>query len=135
MHEKVRSFLEDSCDDDIRRNDETLIRLGLWEKEYASEGDDIIRYPERDENGRPWRKKAVCVTDEEWEHIRKAAHRRKNNQWEELLKVFAGLCCAAAVLQLFVFAGSLDSILQWLVLAALCMGVSRGLMMLRQMQR
>ena len=132
MHEKVKSFLEDSCGDEIQRNDETLIRLGLWEKEYASADDDTIQFPERDEDGRPWRKKAVCVTDEEWEHIQKAARRRNDNLFEELLKVLAVLCCAAAVMQFF--GGSLGGILHWLVLAALCMGVSRGLMMLRRMQ-
>ena len=74
MHEKVTAYLkeqrekEDAASSAARQ--ETLLRLGLWEKEYAPEGEtNLAIYKETDENGRSWRKVPIPVTDEEWAQI------------------------------------------------------------------
>ena len=131
MHEKVKAFLKEEKISSEKR-DQVLISWGLWEKEYAPEGMDVIPYPERDSDGRAWRKRAVSVTEEEWEQICRAIRHKRNDIWEELLKVLWFLCWAAAVLQLF--DGALTGILLWTVLGALCGGIARGLNMLREMQ-
>ena len=59
MHEKVREYLEKERQGqsaaDRREREETLLRLGLWEKEYApEEADDLSLAEDTVASGNLW---------------------------------------------------------------------------------
>ncbi|MBQ8390330.1 MAG: hypothetical protein IJZ66_09340 [Oscillibacter sp.] len=122
MHEKVKAFLEEKgVTDEDRR--EKLIRWGLWEKEYAPEGADLIQYPCKDEDGRHWRKEAIEVTNEEWTLIQAAAEKKKGNVCCIALQVVGILCAIMAVLALFEV--SLSSVVLWAMYSAFSFGFAQ----------
>ena len=108
MHEKVREYLEKERQGqsaaDRREREETLLRLGLWEKEYAPE--------EADDSGKLWRKVPIPVTDEEWAQIQHYAGRNRMNKWSIALWIFSVIFYGTAVYAFFVDAGLL-SMLVW----------------------
>lgn len=86
MHEQVREFLENNRREDEKAGaeawEETLIRLGLWEKECAPEDKAYSpAYPEKD-GERQYRKAPVPVSEEDWTEIRKYAKRSRVNKIE-----------------------------------------------------
>ena len=122
MHEKVKAFLEEKgVTDEDRR--EKLIRWGLWEKEYAPEGADLIQYPCKDEDGRHWRKEAIEVTNEEWTLIQAAAEKKKGNICCIALQAVGILCAIMAVLALFKV--SLSSVVLWAMYSAFSFGFAQ----------
>lgn len=117
MNEKVREFLEKERQEQLaaqqKEREETLLRLGLWEKEYApEEGDGHSQYTETDENGRRWRKVPVPVTEEEWAEIRRYAGRNRMSKWSIALWIFGVIFYGTAVYAFLVDAGLL-SMLVW----------------------
>lgn len=117
MHEKVREYLEKERQGqsaaDRREREETLLRLGLWEKEYAPEkADDLSLYKETDDSGKLWRKVPIPVTDEEWAQIQHYAGKKRVNKWSTALWIFGGLFYFVAVYAFFMDAGLL-SMLVW----------------------
>lgn len=117
MHEKVREFLEKERQKqsaaDGKEREEALLRLGLWEKEYApEEADDLSLYGETDENGRLWRKVPIPVTDEEWAQIQHYAGKKRVDKWSTALWIFGGLFYVVAVYAFFMD-GELLSLLVW----------------------
>lgn len=113
MHEKVREYLEKERQGqsaaDRREREETLLRLGLWEKEYAPEEvDDLSLYKETDDSGKLWRKVPIPVTDEEWAQIQHYAGKKRVNKWSTALWIFGGLFYFVAVYAFFMDAGLLS---------------------------
>ena len=117
MHEKVREYLEKERQGqsaaDRREREEILLRLGLWEKEYApEEADDLSLYKETDDSGKLWRKVPIPVTDEEWAQIQHYAGRNRMNKWSIALWIFSVIFYGTAVYAFFMDAGLL-SMLVW----------------------
>ena len=112
MHPKVEKFLKE---EGIRleKRDDTLLRLGLWEKEYAPDDGDVVQFPQRDEYGRHWRKKAIEVTEEEWALIQSAAEKKRGRAIRTALKVTGVCCIAMIVLEILSMSISLGNILLW----------------------
>ena len=110
MHEKVAAYLKEQREKEAAAGSaarqETLLRLGLWEKEYAPEGEtNLALYKETDENGRSWRKVPIPVTDEEWAEIVRCADGKRGKMAWALL-VLAGFWYFWAGARLFT--GRLD---------------------------
>ena len=112
MHPKVEKFLQEKGVGPEKRNDQ-LVRLGLWEKEYAPDDGDVVQFPQRDEYGRHWRKKAIEVTEEEWALIQSAAEKKKEGAIRTALKVTGVCCIVMIVLEILSMSISLGSILLW----------------------
>lgn len=116
MHPKVEEFLKE---EGIRleKRDDTLLRLGLWEKEYAPDGGDevqnVTQFPQKDKDGRRWRKKAIEVTEEEWALIQSAAEKKKEGAIRTALKVTGVCCIVMIVLEILSMSISLGNILLW----------------------
>lgn len=111
MHDKVRIFLEQKRQEESqqsrREQEEALIRLGLWEKEYESEkNSDQALYTETDPDGRRWRKAPIPVTPAEWAEIRRYAGKKHASKWAAALWIVSVLLYLAA-LWAFVFQGGL----------------------------
>ncbi len=69
MHEKVEKYLTEQASKTEEKRQKHLISLGLWEKEFGGDEWDG-EYDE--ETGKTYKKKAIPVTDEEYELIVKA---------------------------------------------------------------
>ena len=74
MHEKVAAYLEErrkkAAEQEAADREKRLIKLGLWEAEYAPEDQaDSPAYPEKDEEGRRYQKVPIPVSEEEWAEI------------------------------------------------------------------
>lgn len=74
MQIKVEEYLkgqqEKKAEQEARIREKTLLRLGLWEPEYAeSAADPGEEYPCKDEDGCRYKKVPVTVSDEEWAEI------------------------------------------------------------------
>lgn len=122
MHQKVEAFLKEKGVSVEQRQDK-LIRWGLWEKEYAPEDGDVIQFPEKDGDGRHWRKKAVPVTEEEWALIQSAAEKKKGSICCIALRVVGILCALMAVIALFKV--SLSSLILWVMYSAFSFGFAQ----------
>lgn len=122
MHDKVKAFLEERSVSEKARQ-EKLIRWGLWEKEYAPEGADLIPYPEKDKDGRHWRKRAVPVTEEEWTLIQNAAEKKKEHICCTALRVVGILCALMAVIALVNV--SLSSLILWAMYSVFSFGIAQ----------
>ena len=84
MNEKVQAFLDAKKQEELAKKqaekDKLLIDLGLSEKEYSPSGNLSDEYPEYDRETKSYYKlKAIAVTDEEFEEIKRAAGKRANN--------------------------------------------------------
>lgn len=117
MHEKVEAFLQEQrareAGEDRAQQRETLLRLGLWEKEYAPEGAaDLSGYKEQDETGRRWRKVPLSVTEEEWEQIRRYTLRERIHKWSVALGLFSGVFYLLAPFAFFTHRGVV-SLMVW----------------------
>ncbi len=117
MHEKVAAYLKEQREREAAagqaERQETLLRLGLWEKEYAPEGEtNLALYKETDENGRNWRKVPVPVTDEEWAQIRRYDGQKHFSKWGIALSAFGGAFYLLAVYA-FLNGGGIGSLLIW----------------------
>lgn len=135
MHAKVEEYLKSQREKAARKEAEerekTLLRLGLWEPEYAPEDNpDSPRYPEKD-GERRYRKVPVPVAEEEWAEIRRYAVRDKASKVRLVLRVLGVLCYITGVLgvlQIFIY---VDSRLLWLlqgaVFGTLCLGVAESI--------
>ena len=122
MHQKVETFLKEKGVSVEQRQDK-LIRWGLWEKEYVPENGDVIQFPEKDGDGRHWRKKAVEVTEEEWELIQAAAGKKKEKAVCIALQV-VGVGCAVMVVPTL-FSRSISGVVLWSMYCAFSFGFSR----------
>lgn len=73
--------------------DKLLIDLGLSEKEYSPSGNLSDEYPEYDRETKSYYKlKAIAVTDEEFEEIKRAAGKRANNtSSNEIATILTGI--------------------------------------------
>lgn len=74
MQTKVQEYLqaqrEKKAEQERRVREKTLLKLGLWEPEYArSAADPDGEYPCKDEEGRRYRRVPIAVSDEEWAEI------------------------------------------------------------------
>lgn len=130
MHEKVAAYLKAQREKEAAagqaERQETLLRLGLWEKEYAPEGEmNLALYKETDENGRNWRKVPVPVTDEEWAQIRRYAGRDRFDKWVVALWIFSGIFYILAVLSFAVFGSGLLASLLWAAAGTLLAAVGK----------
>ena len=117
MHEKVAAYLKEQQEKEAAAGQaerrELLLRLGLWEKEYAPEGEtNLALYKETDENGRSWRKVPVPVTDEEWALIRRYDGQKRFSKWGVALSVF-GVGFYLLAVHAFFNGGGLISLLIW----------------------
>ena len=128
MHPKVEKFLQDKGVGPEKRTDQ-LVRLGLWEKEYAPEGGDevqnVTQFPQKDKDGRRWRKKAIEVTEEEWALIQSAAEKKKEGAIRTALKVTGVCCIVMIVLEILSMSISLGSILLWAMGSAFSFGFAQ----------
>lgn len=84
MNEKVQAFLDAKRQEELTKKqaekEKLLIDLGLSEKEYSPSGNLSDEYPEYDRETKSYYKlKAIAVTDEEFEEIKKVAGERANN--------------------------------------------------------
>ena len=124
MHQKVEAFLKEKGVSVQQRQDK-LIRWGLWEKEYAPEDGDVIQFPQKDGDGRHWRKKAVQVTEEEWELIQAAAGKKKEKAICIALKTVGVCWIIAIVLEILSLSISLGNILFCAMFSAFSFGFAQ----------
>lgn len=130
MQEKVEQFLtkkrrEQAAADQEKRN-ETLVKLGLWEKEYGPGPSALpTEYPETD-GTRRYRKKAIQVTDEEWAEISKYAREKRVSKLAIVLDVLAVLCCLWGVCSSInrVYDSRFAPLLLGVTLGTLCLGAA-----------
>ena len=85
MNEKVKAYLDHQKEAEKVRNDasrkDTLLALGLFEKEYSPNNVDSSEYPyfewdTENSEGRYFKKIPVDITEEEYQEVLKYAHKK-----------------------------------------------------------
>lgn len=121
MNEKVRAFLDAKRQEELTKKqaekDKLLIDLGLSEKEYLPSGNLSDEYPEYDRETKSYYKlKAIAVTEEEFEKIKKYAGKKEDNVSSNgiatILTVIAWITYAAG----FMAGLALFEMLEWYIL-------------------
>ena len=121
MNEKIQAFLDAKKQEELAKKqaekDKLLIDLGLSEKEYLPSGNLSDEYPEYDRETKSYYKlKAIAVTEEEFEKIKKYAGKKEDNVSSNgiatILTVIAWITYAAG----FMAGLALFEMLEWYIL-------------------
>ena len=130
MQEGGEKFLEkkrrEQAAADREKRNETLVKLGLREREYGPGPSALpTEYPELD-GARRYRKKAIEATDEEWAEIRKYAQEKRGGKLALVLRVLAVLCCLWGVWSWagWVYDSRFAPLLLGVTLGSLCLGAA-----------
>ena len=103
MNDKVKRFLSDQAEKEMKAREDYLISLGLYEKRYTDYQHYSEEYPESewDSEGtefKYYKKEAIAVTDEEFEEIKHYAQiNLKHNNDDDRNNAVAGALTAIAV--------------------------------------
>lgn len=131
MNEKVQAFLDAKKQEELAKKqaekDKLLIDLGLSEKEYSPSGNLSDEYPEYDRETKSYYKlKAIAVTDEEFEEIKRAAGKRANNtssnEIATILTVIAWITYIAGFIAGVAYMGALQGFVLLIWFAAFLSG-------------